>query len=328
MNHSALGRLAKIELRKVWTSEPGGFTPWLAKEENLSLLGDAIDVELELSSQEQPVGPFRADILCKDTSNDDWVLIENQLERTDHTHLGQLLTYAAGLEAVTIVWVAQRFTEEHRAALDWLNERTDDHVNFFGLEIELWQIGDSPIAPKFNVVCKPNGWTRSVRESATGEVSGHKELQRRFWTGLRDYLKESGSRLRCGEPPAQHWFNHPIGRSGFHLSSCASGGYSPNAKRAAEIRAELVLDGKQSKRNFSDLSKRRAELENALGFSLEWHNPEAKAMCRIYVRREADFTDERLWKDQFRWLKERQEAMLRVFAPAVQQLSDSNEPEA
>ena len=152
MGTKTLGRLQKVELREAWTTESGDFTPWLAKEENLSLLGETIGIELELESQEKDVGPFRADILCKDTATDNWVLIENQLERTDHTHLGQLLTYAAGLNAVTIVWIAERFTAEHRAALDWLNEKTDEKINFFGLEIELWQIGDSPIAPKFNII--------------------------------------------------------------------------------------------------------------------------------------------------------------------------------
>src|SRR5882724_4545695 len=156
MTPKSLGRLQKIDLREAWLSEASDFTPWLAEPENLKLLGEAIGIELECEAQEKDVGPFRADILCKDTTTDSWVLIENQLERTDHCHLGQLLTYAAGLTTVTIVWLAQRFTEEHRAALDWLNERTDEKINFFGLEVELWKIGDSPIAPKFNVVCKPN----------------------------------------------------------------------------------------------------------------------------------------------------------------------------
>jgi hypothetical protein len=138
MSIKTLGRLQKVELREAWLSESRDFTPWLAQEENLNLLGEAIGIELELESQEKDVGPFRADILCKDTSTDNWVLIENQLERTDHSHLGQLLTYAAGLNAVTIVWIAERFTEEHRATLDWLNERTDEKINLFGLEIELW----------------------------------------------------------------------------------------------------------------------------------------------------------------------------------------------
>lgn len=167
-----LGRLQKVNLREVWLSEAGNFTPWLAQEENLSLLGEAIGIELELESQETGVGPFRADILCKDTATDNWVLIENQLERTDHTHLGQLITYAAGLNAVTVVWIAERFTEEHRAALDWLNERTDEHINVFGLEIELWRIGDSPVAPKFNIISQPNDWSRTIKQAASsGEMS-------------------------------------------------------------------------------------------------------------------------------------------------------------
>src|SRR5947209_15269178 len=160
MSTKNLGRLQTVDLREVWMNESSGFTPWLAQAENLKLLGETIGIELECEAQEKEVGPFRADILCKDTATDSWVLIENQLERTDHGHLGQLLTYAAGLEAVTIVWIAERFTEEHRATLDWLNERTEESINFFGLEVELWRIGDSAIAPKFNVVSKPNEWTR------------------------------------------------------------------------------------------------------------------------------------------------------------------------
>ena len=160
-----LGRLEKIELRDIWRTEDQDFTPWLAQDNNISLLGDILGLDLEVEAQEKDVGPFRADILCKDTLNDSWVLIENQLERTDHKHLGQLITYAAGLKAVTIVWIAESFTDEHRAALDWLNSITDGDFRFFALEVELWRIGDSPAAPKFNVVSKPNAWTKTVGEA-------------------------------------------------------------------------------------------------------------------------------------------------------------------
>jgi hypothetical protein len=147
-----LGHLEKEpDLRKIWGKEDEDFTPWLAKY-GLELLGDTIGIELELNSQEQEVGPFAADILCRDTATNNWVLIENQIEKTDHTHLGQILTYGASLEATTIVWIAKYFTEEHRAALDWLNEITDERFNFFGLEIELWRIDGSPIAPK-SILC-------------------------------------------------------------------------------------------------------------------------------------------------------------------------------
>lgn len=150
--------------------------------------GDAIGIELELEAQEKNVGPFRADILCKDTATDNWNLIENQLEKTDHVHLGQLLTYASGLKAVTIVWIAKRFTEEHRAALDWLNEITDDRFNFFGLEVELWQIGSSAVTSEFNVVSKPNDWSKTVATAASQvkntALTDSKILQRDFWTAF------------------------------------------------------------------------------------------------------------------------------------------------
>jgi hypothetical protein len=261
--------LKKIDLREVFTSEGGDFTPWLAEEENLKLLGDAIGIALELEAQEKDVGPFRADILCKDTTTDNWVLIENQLERTDHTHLGQLLTYAAGLDAVTIVWIADRFSEEHRATLDWLNERTDEKINFFGLEVELWRIGDSPIAPKFNIVSQPNDWTRRVKTGvqATGELSEHRQTQLRFWVAFRDFL-EKNSKIRCQKAYPQHWMNHSIGRSGVHLSSVASLWGSESGTKNPEIRVELVLDSKDAKQEFAALETKREQIEKQLGFPL------------------------------------------------------------
>lgn len=147
---ATLASLERVEVRVVWPSESKRFTPWLAK--NLDLLSKAIGVSLELEAEEKPIGAFKADILAKDILSNSWVIIENQLERTDHSHLGQLLTYAAGLKAVTIVWVAASFADEHRAAIDWLNEITDTSVRFFALELELWKIGDSPYAPKLETV--------------------------------------------------------------------------------------------------------------------------------------------------------------------------------
>lgn len=322
MSPKSLGRLTKVELREAWSSESSDFTPWLAQEDNLSLLGEAIGIELELESQEKNVGPFRADLLCKDTATDSWVLIENQLERTDHSHLGQLLTYAAGLNAVTIVWIAERFTEEHRATLDWLNERTDEKINLFGLEIELWRIGDSPIAPKFNIISQPNDWSRTVQQAAavSGEVSPHKQLQLRFWTAFKQYMEAAGSVVRCQKPGPQHWTNHPLGRSGAHLTSIVSLWNSETGVKGPEIRTELYMDGPNAKGMFAALEKQRGAIEQELGFELAWHNPEGKAACRLYTRKNADFLDEALWPQQFVWLKERLETMYRVFGPIVKDL--------
>jgi Domain of unknown function (DUF4268) len=317
-----LGRLQRVELRSAWTSEASDFTPWLAQSENLALLGKAIDIELELDSREKGVGPFRADILCKDTMSDGWVLIENQLERTDHSHLGQLITYAAGLDAFTMVWIAERFTDEHRAALDWLNERTDTTINLFGLEIELWQIGDSAIAPKFNMVCQPNGWSKTIQRAAAagGESSDLEQLRLRFWTAFRDYMESSKSFVKCQKPSIKHWTSHAIGRTGAHLNSIVSTWDPISNERGPGVRAELYLSGPNAKREFDVLQIDKDAIERNLGFPLVWRNPENKAMCRIYSRLDGDFADEQQWPTQFQWLRERLEAMHRVFAPRVKTL--------
>lgn len=323
MSTKTLARLQKVDLREAWSSESAQFTPWLAQEENLQLLSETVGIELELESLEKSVGQFRADILCKDTVSGNWVLIENQLERTDHTHLGQLLTYAAGLDAVTVVWIAAQFTDEHRAAMDWLNERTDEKIHLFGLEIELWRIGDSPIAPKFNIVSQPNDWSRTIKKAAesTGELSELRTLQLRFWTDFKAYMESRGSFVRCQKPLPQNWTNHAIGRSGVHLTSIASTWDSETNSRDPEIRAELYMDGANAKQEFAALEKQKDAIERALGFPLKWHNSENTAACRIYTRQSADFFNDLLWPQQFEWLRQRLETMHRVFAPIVRNLN-------
>lgn len=324
------GRLEKVSVREAWATEASHFTPWLAKPENLSLLGDTIGVDLELEAQEKSVGPFRADLLCKDTATGNWVLIENQLERTDHSHLGQLLTYAAGLKAVTIVWLANPFTEEHRAALDWLNEITDSRFNFFGLEVELWRIGNSQVAPKFNVVCKPNDWSKTVAEGAVrveGEaLTEAKQIQLEFWTAFREYVLEQDTRIKPTKPFPQHWMNIAIGRAGFHLAAIASfwdseaGSYDNN-----EVRAELVFRGENSKAFFAELELQRDQITTGLGYPVIWHNPDKAQMCKIYVRRSANLRDRNDWPEQQKWLLERLEDLHRVLSPIVRDLGISGE---
>jgi hypothetical protein len=168
-------------------------------------LSEEINMDLEVQSSEEPVGPFRADILCKDTATDNFVLIENQYGRTDHKHLGQLMTYASGLNAVTIIWISERFTEEHRAALDWLNSKTDETVEFFGIEIELYRIGDSAPAPKFNIVAKPNNWSKTVRRTAQNEgITDTRQLQLEYWTTFIEYCEQVNAGFKMREPKAHH----------------------------------------------------------------------------------------------------------------------------
>ena len=317
MSVHKLGRLEKVDLREVWLSEAGNFTPWLALEENLALIGETISLDLELEAQEKNVGPFRADLLCKDTATDSWVLIENQLERTDHTHLGQLLTYAAGLNAVTIVWVAARFAEDHRAALDWLNEVTGSSINFFGLEIELWKIGDSEFAPKFNVASKPNDWTKSVAGGGPGSSSAlteTKQLQQEYWAALREYMVENGSGVKPTKPLPQHWMNFAIGRSKFHLYSFAN-------TKEGRIGLGLTMTGPDAKPHYHLLSQQREEIENEFGEPLEWLElPERKESWIELHDLKADPNDRARWPEQHAWLSEKLEVFDSVFRKRVKQL--------
>lgn len=320
-----LGRLERVELRDIWQTEAGDFTPWLAGEENIKLLGETIGIDLEVEAQEKSVGPFRADILCKDTANDHWVLVENQLERTDHTHMGQLITYAAGLNTVTIVWIAARFTDEHRAALDWLNEMTGEEIGFFGLEVELWKIGDSNIAPKFNIVSKPNDWTKTVAKGARAAkeaaLTPAKQLQQEYWQSFREYVDKNGATFNTTKAHPQHWMNISIGRSGFSLIAIASlwdsqsGSYDKH-----EVRAEFGLNDENAKNYFSQLEDEKESIENELGEQLTWHNPENKKASRVFLQETVDLNDRARWSEYHDWHVGKLEALKRVFAPRVKVL--------
>jgi hypothetical protein len=323
MTLPSLGRLERVEARTIWKVESGEFTPWLAKEENLVLLGDAIGMELELEAAEKSVGLFRADLLCRDTASGNWVLIENQLERTDHRHLGQLITYAAGLKAVTIVWVANPFTEEHRAALDWLNEVTRDSINFFGLEVELWRIGTSPVAPKFNVVCEPNDWSESVSNAATALTGAAptetKQLQLEYWSALSGVLKQAHSPVKPQKPLAQHWTNFALGKSNVYLVAVVN-------TVDAKIGVHVALVGDTGKTYYSQLLQEKTAIENEFGQALEWRELPGRKESQVGLILSADPTTRAEWPVQHQWLKTTLEKMHVVFAPRAKALQLPSEP--
>lgn len=316
MNQHRLGRLEKIDPRNIWKNEAGDFTPWLAEEENLELLGETIGLELEPVSTEHGIGPYRADIVCKDTVDDTWVLIENQLERTDHVHLGQLLTYAAGLNAVTIVWIAHRFTDEHRAALDWLNEITDSNVNFFGLEIELWQIANSPIAPKFNIASKPNDWIKRSPNVTRGELTETQQLQLEYWQEFIAYLDEAGSFLRIRTPRPQHSLNFAIGRSGFQMTALIRTAFEQR------IALQLVIHKGDVKAFFHLLYQDKERVEAELGESLEWREqPDNKRSYITLYNEHFDPSDRTQWLEQYAWFHNKLEAFHKIFSHRIKTLN-------
>ncbi len=315
---SNLGRLRKIDLRHEWPTEAQDFTPWLAREENLALLGETLQLDLELEAVEQNVGPFRADILCKDTLSDRWVLVENQLERTDHTHLGQLITYAAGLSAVTIVWIAARVADEHRAAMDWLNEITGSENRFFALEVELWRIGDSPAAPKFNVVSKPNDWSRSTSSArnaiAEGPLSEPRQMLLDYWTGFEATLANRSSRIRTVKPQILNYMVHGLGTSGATLNTSLN-------RRENWIRAEVYLSGKMAQARFNHLREEKEIIEADLGTELIWYD-KAPSDRRIFLEsRIPDVSDRDSWPEQHAWLVQTLETMHKVFSGRIKLLN-------
>lgn len=314
-----LGKLVKIELRDIWLSESSDFTPWLAREENLLTLGETLGLELELEAQERAVGPFRADILCKDIATNAWVLIENQLERTDHTHLGQLLTYASGLEAVTIVWIAARFTEEHRSTLDWLNRITDETFRFFGVEVELWRIGDSPAAPRFNIVSKPNNWSKMVTQAARAideaELTGTKALQIAYWGAFGSTLLARGGALaRERKPQAQSWMSYPVGRTGFSVNTSM-------VRPKRQVRAELYMSNPDAKAWFHLLHAQKEAIEGELGYAVDWEElPEGRDTRISISLNDADPEDQGDWSRQHEWLATRLNEFHRAFVNRVRLL--------
>lgn len=327
INPGSLGRLAPVELRDVWRSEAADFTPWLANQGNLDLLGEAIGLDLELEACEATVGCFRADLVCRDTSTTDArVLIENQLERTDHGHLGQLMTYAAGLATVTIVWIAERFTDEHRAAIDWLNEVTREGINFFGLEIELWRIGDSTVAPKFNVVCQPNDWLKSGPKAQVG-LSPARVTQLEFWTAFREFVGARDSTIRPTQARPQNWMPISIGRTGFRLYAVASTWNSEEGSYDShELRAEFLMDGDNADLQFLTLQTEQQAIEREMGEQLAWHRPEDKHARKVFLRRNADLNSRTEWPAYHQWLLEKLERLRSVFAPRLRELPTSEGP--
>lgn len=314
-----LGKVERVDLRIAWPNEASHFTPWLASEEGMALLQETLDMDLEVEAVEQFVGPFRADILAKrtDTTDDHWVLVENQLEKTDHRHLGQLLTYAAGLDAATIIWVAESFCEEHRAALDWLNDITSDKFEFFGLEIELWRIGGSDPAPQLNVIAEPNEWTREVTQGAESQVSDLKQQQQRFWQGLRAKLLESKSKVRPQKAHPQHWADYALGRAGVWLCATVN-----SSKKYVSL--ELSLRGPLAKPWFDELAAQKASIDAKIP-GLSWQRLDGKKQSKIVLYLEnSDPTDETKWPAQHQWLMEKLELFRNVFRPLALELGDGN----
>lgn len=288
-----LGRIEQVDLREIWKHEATNFTKWLAKPENLDLLSDEIDIELSLIDTEYNVGRFNVDIFAEEPSSGRKVIIENQLERTDHDHLGKLITYASGLEAEIIVWIVKDVLEEHQQAIDWLNENTDEKINFFVIKMEVWKIGNSEPAPKFHIISKPNNWTKSVKQSIqTSVLTDTKLLQLKFWDGFKQYAEDNNLNLRLRKTYPQHWYDLSFGRTDCHISLTIN-------SQKKELACEIYIPN--SKETFKQFFDNKEQIDNQIN-DLEWMELPTKKASRIKKKTKGDFKKEEKWDEYFEWL--------------------------
>jgi hypothetical protein len=305
-----LGDIEPVEPRAVWANEARDFTPWLLS--NSERLGRALGIELELHAAEHPVGGYSLDLIGHDLTNDAVLMVENQLESTDHTHLGQVLTYASGTGATTIVWIATAFRDEHRQALDWLNEQTGEDIHFFGVVLSLVRIGTSAPAPLFEVVAKPNDWQKRVRSSTrAGSASARSEKYRSFWAEYLDrQAAEHSDWGRRGTPQPANWMSFGGPFQGTQIN--------PSFAQGRRLRHELYIDRGDGDANlalFEFLRDRRQVIEDAYGLPLEFDSIDGKRACRIAAyRADGTIEDEDHWSDYLDWFLDAGERLRRALA--------------
>jgi hypothetical protein len=312
-----LGRLQQIDPRDVWQHEAHDFTPWLL--ENADVLADALGIDIELSAAEHPVGGFNLDLVGRDLTNNCVLIVENQLTTTDHGHLGQLVTYAAGTDARTIVWVSPMFREEHRQALDFLNDLGGEDTRFFGVEISVVKIGPSAPAPLIRLRAQPNDWHAQVTAATrtTAQQAGKAPLYREFWTRFLERVKvENPSWTNATKPQISNWFAMacPFKGGSYYSSSFAAGG---------KLRTELYIDFGDEDQNrsvFEQLAERRSALEEVYGGPLSWEDLPGKRACRVADYGDGDVTNGDLHDTYIDWFFDtgkRLRAAIDAVAPSI-----------
>lgn len=290
-----LGKIKRItDLRSIWPHEANDFTKWLADEHNLTKLGEEIGIELELEERESSVGNFNVDLYAKEEGTGRKVIIENQLEETDHDHLGKLITYASGKGAEVVVWVVKRARDEHRQAIEWLNQHTDTDLGFFLVEIELWQIDDSAIAPKFSVIERPNDWGKQMKSVAG--LNNTEQIQLAFWQKFNDKMNASPDftkhfKTRKAQP--QNWYDVSVGSSEYHLCFTAS------IQKKHMSCGIYIPDNKEL---FHLFEAHKADFEAQFGKGIEW--VEASKARRINIFETFDVSDQEQWGTAYAWYLE------------------------
>lgn len=291
-----LGILKTLVPRQKWNNEASDFTPWLVS--NIAALNLAVGLELEVENMEVAVGPYSADILAKDTGTGKYVIIENQLERTNHDHLGKAITYASVLDASSIIWVATNFTEEHQKALDWLNDHTTEEISFYGVQVELWQIDESRPAVRFNVLSRPNEAVRQAAKTKGNEdLSENRKFQFSFWSKFKDKLAKTRKIPSLQTPRPQYWFDVSLGKSNIYLSNTCNTDMNT-------VGVRVYIKHQIADTMLPYLESRKEEIETAIGQQLLWNpNPENRDLT-IALFHPTNFSDPKKVDDAIDWLAE------------------------
>lgn len=302
-----LGKLEKIEdLRSIWKHEAKEFTPWLAEENNLSLLSEAIGIDLVLEEQESNVGEFSVDIFAAEEGTGRKVIIENQLEDTNHDHLGKIITYASGKDAEVIIWIVKRARDEHKQAIEWLNNHTDDKCAFFLIEIELWRIGKSDPAVKFNIVERPNDWAKSMKKATN--LTETKSLRLNFWQKFIEYNQTINGVYAKSSPSTDTWIGKSIkGVPGTAVNLVVT-------KDRARIEAYINTGSQEKNKSIFDMLQNQKEtIEAEYGAEFVWQRLDDKVTCRIYEERPWSFLNEDDHQNIFEFFCDATNRMLKSF---------------
>jgi len=301
-----IGKLKKVDLRKEWKHEANDFTKWLAQEENLALLSEEIGITIKVIQTEAKVGSFNVDILAEEERTGRKIVIENQLETTNHEHLGKVITYASGYDAEIVIWIVKDVRDEHKQAIDWLNEHTDEKINFFAIKMELWQIGDSPYAPKFYIISKPNDWAKALKMATrSGELSEAAMQKMDFIKEFISYCEEKKSKLRLGrpQPATPSYYTISIGNSNVWIA------VKMNSRKNV-LFADLYILNKEL---FHELEKDKENINKEFGKELRWDDmPQHKGAVigdeiPFYIEKEED------WNKYFEWIKDTAERFQKIF---------------
>lgn len=306
-----LAKLENIDLREVWKHEALDFTNWLAKSANLELLSDEIGIDITLIQTEANVGNFNVDILAEEENTGRKIVIENQLESTDHDHLGKIITYASGFDAEIIVWIVKNVRDEHKQAIDWLNEHTDSNINIFAIQMEVWRIENSPYAAKFHVIAQPNDWAKAVKKVTTeNKLSETKLLQLEFWQKFKEFVKDNHGKIKLRKPYPQHWYDISFGFSNAHIALTIN-------SQSEQITCQVYIP--DCKQLFSDLHAQKEKIEADLGEKLLWQELPEKKASRIKLISKGDLFSKDGWEKYHLWMLEKVTSFQEVFGKYIQQ---------